>query len=232
MDEHNEEKMSMEEIRVYAKGEIAKKNDSSIENKKEDCHQEEEKTAIAVAEERKSITDVSAKDIQFKLDGSKTMEQQAEDVVGAMATAKAVQDEHTAQELSAKKSEELKAKAETKRIQAETDETKAVVDRQEANRLKNEAVLQTFGINKHLPDWLLRIMVVLFSPLYILLSFIIGVPCGVVKVLIDDIDNIFVTYENTEAKGKRKIKATVWIILVAATLGLTAFVILKCVKVI
>ena len=61
-----------------------------------------------------------------------------------------------------KKSEELKAKAETKRIQASTEETNAVVSQQEANRIKNEAVLQTFGINKHLPDWLLKIMVFLF----------------------------------------------------------------------
>ena len=245
MDEMKEEGMSMEEIRAYAQKKqqekIAEESVSApTENVVEEKSINEQKveevkvapTQVVAAEEKKSITDISAQDIKFKLDSSKTMEQQAEDVVGAIATAKAVQDEKTAQELTEKKSEELKAKAETKRIQASTEETNAVVSQQEANRIKNEAVLQTFGINKHLPDWLLKIMVFLFSPLYVLLSFIIGVPCGVVKVLIDDIDNILVTYEKTESQGKRKIKTTVWIVLILAVLALAAFVILKCVKVI
>ena len=210
----NEELTPMDEIRAY------------VESKKDEPANEET-TAVAEVKEGKSITELSANDIKIKLDESKSMEAQAEDVVGAIATAKAVQDENVAKELSDKKAEELIAKAEAKKKAAQTAETKAEVEKQEANRRKNEAVLQTFGINKHLPDWLLNVMVLLFSPIYIVLTIIIGIPCGVVKVLIDDIDNILVTYENAEAQGKRKIKATVWLLLILALIGLGLVITLK-----
>ena len=210
----NEELTPMDEIRAY------------VESKKDEPAKEET-TAVAEVKEGKSITELSANDIKIKLDESKSMEAQAEDVVGAIATAKAVQDENVAKELSDKKAEELIAKAEAKKKAAQTAETKAEVEKQEANRRKNEAVLQTFGINKHLPDWLLNVMVLLFSPIYIVLTIIIGIPCGVVKVLIDDIDNILVTYENAEAQGKRKIKATVWLLLILALIGLGLVITLK-----
>lgn len=48
----------------------------------------------------KSIADVSLKDVKFKLDSNQTYEQQAKDVVNAMATAKAVEDEATVQALA------------------------------------------------------------------------------------------------------------------------------------
>lgn len=221
--EEIEKEMSMEEIRAY----VEKQKEESQENK-------EDKTAsvVEVREERKSITEISAKDIKVKFDDSKSMEEQAEDVVGAMATANAVQDEQTAKALTDKKAEELLAKAETKKKEAKTAETEAEVRQQEANRSKYEAVLQTFCINKHLPDWLLKIMVIIFSPIFIALSLVIGIPCGAVKVLIDNIDNILVTYENAESKGKRKIKATVWIAIIIAVLVATAITVLKATKVI
>ena len=210
----DEKEMSMDEIRAY------------VESRKDEPTKEET-TAIAEVKEGKSITELSANDIKIRIDENKSMEAQAEDVVGAIAIAKAVQDENVAKELSDKKAEELIAKAEAKKKEAQTAETKAEVEKQEANRRKNEAVLQTFGINKHLPDWLLQVMVLIFSPIYIGLTVLIGIPCGVVKVLIDDIDNILLTYENAESQGKRKIKATVWITLILVILGITAFVLLK-----
>jgi hypothetical protein len=71
-------------------------------------------------------------------------------------------------------------------------------------------------------------MVFIFSPVYVVLTVIIGVPCGVVKVLIDNIDNILVRYESAEETNKPKIKVTVWIVLVGLILGITALVLLKC----
>ena len=131
--------------------------------------------------ETKALGQVDMNDIRFVLDESKSYEQQAEDVVGAIAIAKAVSDETTTKDLAEKKAEELKTKASQKLKKAQTDDIKAETEKQEASRSKNEAVLQTFGVNKHLPEWLLRIMVVLFSPIYILLTIIIGVPCGIVS---------------------------------------------------
>lgn len=220
----NEPLKSLDEIkRLMDEKDKAEQEHESLET-------EQNNAVLAVENECKAITEISANDIKLKIDESKSMEQQAEDVVGAMATAKAVQDEETAKALTDKKAEELLAKAEAKKKEAKTAETKAEVKLQEANRSKNEAVLQTFGINKHLPDWLLKIMVVLFAPIYIVLSFIIGVPCGVIKFLIDDIDNILVTYENAEAQGKRKIKVTVWIAFISMLVVAIGYIVLKATK--
>ena len=221
----SEKPMPMDEIRAYVKEH--EQSTAQEETTRETAKETPKTQVVALDETKKAITDLSVSDIKMKIDESKSMEQQAEDIVGAMATAKAVQDEQTAKELTEKKSEELLAKAEAKKKQAQTAETKAEVEKQEANRSKNEAVLQTFGINKHLPDWLLKIMVVLFSPIYIVLTIVIGVPCGVVKVLIDNIDNILVRYENADDKNRPKIKVTVWVLLVLLVLASISLIILK-----
>ena len=175
----------------------------------------------------KAITDLSAKDIMVTIDKTKSLEDQAEDLVGAMATAKAVNDGKTAEDIAQKKSEELKTKAEIKLKDAQTKDIKATTEMQEAKRQKYEAVLETFGIKKHLPDYLLHIMVWLFTPIYILLTIAIGIPCGLVKVLIDNIDNILVRYENSETKNKPKIKVTVWIMLIVAIAIVVTIIILN-----
>lgn len=177
--------------------------------------------------EVKSITEISANDIKVQIDNNKSMEAQAEDIVGAMATAKAVQNEETAQDLAFKKAEELKAKATAKQKAAETAQIKADTEKQEAEREKHEAVLQTFGINKHLPDWLLTIMLIPFTPLYIIISLVVGVPCGIIKVIIDNIDNILVRYESAAEKNKPKIKVTVWLVLIAAAVGVILYAVFK-----
>lgn len=162
---------------------------------------EERKAAAQIVEqETKSITDISVEDIKFKIDNSKSMEEQAEDIVGAMATAKAVQDEDTAQSLAEKKAEELKAKASAKEKKAQAAEFTAETQRQEAERSLYEAVLETFGIFKHLPKWLMKTLVLIFSPIYVALNLIIGVPCGIVKTLIINVDGIICRYEKADEK--------------------------------
>lgn len=179
---------------------------------------------------QKSIAQVSVDDIQLTLDKTRSMEQQAEDIVGAMATARAVQDEDTAQSLADKKAAELKARAKAKVKQAEAAETQATTDKEEAQRQRYEAVLQTFCIKTHLPKLLMYVMLVIFSPIYIAISIAIGVPCGIVKVIIDNIDNILVRYENADEKNKPKIKFTVLFLLIAgavAAVGYVVYLVLK-----
>ena len=179
---------------------------------------EPENLPIAVEDSTKAITQVSIDDVKFSLDKSKTYEEQAEDIVGAVATAQAVTNEETVREITEKKSEELKAKASRKLKDAQAQDIDAETVRQEAERKKYEAVLSTFGITKHLPNWLLKILVFLFTPVFIVLCILIGIPCGVIKVLIDNIDNILVRYETAETASKPKIKVTIWIILIVSAL--------------
>lgn len=185
---------------------------------------EEKNTTV----EKKSLGAVSVDDIEFTLDKSKDFEKQAEDVVGAMATARAVSDEKVAKELSDKKADELRSKASAKAKQAETADINAETEKQEAERKLYEAVLETFGIKKHLPKWLMRVLVFIFTPIYILLSLLIGVPCGVVKTLIDNVDNIICRYESAAENSKPKIKITIWILLVLVILAAVGLIVLKC----
>ena len=189
--------------------------------------QEKPSTPAPIPEESKSLANVDISDVKFSLDKSKSYEEQADDVVGAMATAQAVSDKETVKDITDKKAEELKAKASKKLKDAQAKDIDAETSKQEAERKKYEAVLSTFGITKHLPNWLLKIMVFLFSPVFILLTIVIGIPCGIVKVLIDNIDNILVRYESAETTNKPKIKVTIWIVLIASVLVGIAFVVLK-----
>lgn len=178
--------------------------------------------------EKKSINSVSVNDIEFSLDKSKDYEKQAEDVVGAMATARAVANEKVAEDLSAKKADELRSKASAKAKRAEAADITAETEKQEAERKLYEAVLETFGIKKHLPKWLMRTLVVIFTPIYVVLALIIGIPCGVIKTVIDNVDNIICRYESAGEASKPKIKVTIIILFVLLILAATGFVILKC----
>lgn len=192
--------------------------------------EEKKETALVETESEtaKAITEFSADDIKFKIDNSKSMEEQAKDVVGAMATARAVQDEETVDKLTQEKTEELVADAQAKRKEAESRNINAETGKQEANRGKYEAVLESFGIKKHLPLWLLYLLVGLLSPIYVIFCIVIGVPCGVVKILIDNIDNILVRYEKVESGNRPKIKVTVWILIALVGAAIVALTVLKC----
>ena len=187
----------------------------------------QENAPVSVSSVSKAISQVSISDVEFSLDKTKSYEAQAEDVVGALATAQAVNNANTVKDITDKKAEELKVKASQKLKDAQTKDIDAETSRQEAERKKNEAVLSTFGVRKHLPNWLLKIMVFIFAPWYIMFSFIIGLPCGVIKILIDNVDNILVRYETAESKEKPKIKVTVWIISTLLILAGITLTILK-----
>lgn len=178
--------------------------------------------------QEKSITDLSMDDVKFELDRSKSYDQQAEDVVNAMATARAVADEKVAKDLTEHKAEELRFKSEAKSKQAEADSVKAETSKQEAERLLYEGVLTTFGITKHLPQWLMKIMVTVLSPIYVLLTLLIGVPFGLVKTIIDNADNVLCRYENVDEKVKPKLKTT---FVVLISLSVLAAVLLTALKI-
>lgn len=216
---------SIEELRKLAEEqEKAKEKEENIETGEE---KQETAEQNAIVESKKAIDKISVSDIKVSVDTSKSMEEQAEDVVGAMATAAAVQDEKTAQELTVKKAEELKSKATKKLTEAQAAEIDATTRKQEAERKKHEAVLETFGIKKQLPTYLRVILLAILTVPYILLNIIIGIPCGLLKVIIDNIDNVILRYQAVDDKNKPKLKATVWILLVFAVLAAAALITLK-----
>ena len=180
--------------------------EKEIENKKLELQ-------IKEKESYKPIDQISVSDIKMKIDAEKDVEEQAKDVVGAVATVSAIQDEGVRKDITTKKAEELIHEAETKANVAKEAAINAETEVQKAQRTLYEAVLNTFGIYKHLPRGLMRVLVYIFSPLYVALSLIIGVPCGIVKVIIDNLDGIICRYEETKDGTKAKMKVVLWVLL-------------------
>lgn len=216
---------SIEEIKRIAEMEAQAKNN-------EEAVADETNAVVATPTEQKSISTVSVDDIKVKIDNNQSVAKQAEDVVDLMATAKAVQDEDTADALTKSKADELLAKAKKKRLSAETAVLEAETDKQKARRALYEAVLEDFGIKTHLPSWLMVILVILFTPLYIAKSLLIGVPLGFVKTVIDNLDNVVCRYERVGDTVKPKVKVIVWIIFALLVATAVALIVLKCLKII
>lgn len=198
---------------------------SEIENKKLEL-------AIQDEEKKKSIDKISVGDIKIKLDDKKSIESQAEDVVGAMVTASAINDEKVKETLTNKKAEELVNRAEEKASKAKTQSINAETELQKAERDLYEAVLNTFGIYKHLPRGLMKTLVWIFSPLFVLISLIIGIPCGFVKIIIDNLDGIICRYDKTGDGVKPKIKIVFWVILGLLVVGAICLTVLACLHII
>jgi len=185
--------------------------------------------AVALSHQNeKALTDVKLEDIKFKLDTNQSVESQAEDVAGALSIAGALKNENTADELIKNKSEELVNKAKAKASDAQKKAIEAETEVQKAERDLYEAVLNTFGIYKHLPRWLMKFMVIILSPLYTFIGLLIGVPCGFVKILIDNLDGIVCRYEKTANGTKPKLKAIFWILLVLALATIICLTVMKC----
>lgn len=191
---------------------------------------EDKKLELALKEEesKKSIDAISVSDIKIKLDDSKSIESQAEDVVGAMVTANALRDEKIQTSLTDRKAEELVNKAEEKAKKAKKASVDAETELQKAERDLYEAVLNTFGIYKHLPRGLMKFLVWIFSPLYTIISLIIGIPCGICKILIDNLDGIVCRYDKTGDVVKPKLKVIFWIIFAIIGLGAICLTVLAC----
>lgn len=198
---------------------------SEIENKKLELALQEE-------EKKKSIDEISVSDIKIKLDDHKSIESQAEDVVGAMVTASAINDNKVKEALTNKKAEELVNRAEEKASKAKTQSINAETELQKAERDLYEAVLNTFGIYKHLPRGLMKALVWIFSPLFVVISLLIGIPCGFVKIIIDNLDGIVCRYDKTGDGVKPKIKVIFWIILGLLVVGAICLTVLACLHII
>lgn len=198
---------------------------SEIENKKLELALQEE-------DKKKSIDKISVGDIKIKLDDKKSIESQAEDVVGAMVTASAINDEKVKETLTNKKAEELVNRAEEKASKAKTQSINAETELQKAERDLYEAVLNTFGIYKHLPRGLMKTLVWIFSPLFVIISLLIGIPCGFVKIIIDNLDGIICRYDKTGDGVKPKIKIVFWVILGLLVVGAICLTVLACLHII
>lgn len=187
-----------------------------------------EKAVVLSHQNEKSLTDVKLEDIRFKLDTGKSLQDQAEDVAGALSIAGALRKEETSKQLIDSKSAELVDKAKSKAAEAKSKAIDAETEVQKAEQNLYEAVLQTFGIFKHLPRWLMKVVTIIFSPVYLIFCFIIGTPCALVKIIIENLDGIICRYEKVGNTTKPKIRVIFWIILALIVVTAICLTVLKC----
>lgn len=201
-----------------------------VEDIKEDAPQAN--ALQTVNQEAKSITDIGIKDVKVTIDHTKTAGDQVKEVIDYAATVGAIQDESTVKQIAEHKKEELVANAEVKAKGAKKESVQADTDVQRAKRAKFQLLFDTFGVADHIPDWLLKVLMCIFAPFYVIFVIVIGIPTGFVRFLTDCVDGILVRYDRADDKHKPKIKVTVWVVLALAIAAAICLTLLKCFNVI
>ena len=124
------------------------------------------------------------------------------------------------------------AKAEAKRKQAEAESIRAETDKQIEQRKLYEAVLEHFGVKKHLPFWLMIIFTTVLSPLYIVMVIAIGTPFAVGKTVMDGLDSLVCRYEAVDEKCKPRMRKSIVVLLITLGVVVLCLTILKATRVI
>jgi len=194
--------------------------------------EEEKHEIVAVEKEKKSITDITLSDVKVAIDTTKSAGQQTEEVIDFAATVAAAQDNETVKKIGDAKKEEIVTKAVIKAKEAEQKSIDADTELQKAKMQKFELLFETFGVTKHIPDWLLTILMCIFAPFYIAFVIVIGIPTGFVRFLVDAIDGILVRYDETEQGRKPRLKVTVWVVLALIVVAAIVMTILGCLHII
>lgn len=209
------------------KGEVT--SEEVVQNDSESC---ENLALQPVSSTPKAITDINLSDVKVKIDTTKSAGEQTKEVIDFAATVSAAQDQDTLKKISDAKKAEIVREAEVKAKEASVKSTHADTEVQKAKREKFEILFETFGVTKHIPDWLLKVLMCIFAPFYILFVIVIGIPTGFIRFLIDCTDGILIRYDNTEEKRRPKIKVTVWVILSLIVVAAICLTVLACMHII
>ena len=179
-----------------------------------------------------AFKDYKLENIEAVVDNSKSFSEQVEEYVDVSSTMAAAKDEETQTILTQQKKEQLIGKATVKVKEVQKEAIEAETDIQKAKREKYQLLFDTFGVSDHIPDWLLKVLMVIFAPFYVLYVVIIGIPTGFVRFLIDCIDGILVRYDKADNSHKPKVKVTVWILLALIIVGGVCLTTLGCLHII
>lgn len=209
------------------KGEVT--SEEVVQNDSESC---ENLALQPVSSTPKAITDINLSDVKVQIDTTKSAGEQTKEVIDFAATVSAAQDQDTLKKISDAKKAEIVHEAEVKAKEASVKSTHADTEVQKAKREKFEILFETFGVTKHIPDWLLKVLMCIFAPFYILFVIVIGIPTGFIRFLIDCTDGILIRYDNTEEKRRPKIKVTVWVILSLIVVAAICLTVLACMHII
>lgn len=156
--------------------------------------------------------------LNFELDKTKSFNDQAKDIVGAMATAKAIEDEKLVKDVTAAKKDELTSKAEA---DAKTEKAKnkdAEKKLQESTFGIYEGVASYIGLKRALPEKMLKLLMAFIQPMLGLFIFAIGLPIGIIAIIMDGINVLAEKFAQISENAKRIVKALWWIALITIAL--------------
>ena len=213
---------------------LIKDFESTIEEPivKEEDSKVEEKALAFSSDEPKSITDISMSDIKVHVDTSKSFEDQAKDFANMTAVVNAVNDEETTKDLKEQKKKELLNDSISKVKKSESNVINQKTAIQKAELENFSGILNTFGFYRQMPSWMTKAIVYMLTPFLFLIGFIIGIPCGAVKILMENVEGIVIKYEDTRNESKPKIRVTIIIVLVLLVVAAICLTTLGCLHII
>lgn len=173
--------------------------------------------AKAVVEAQGKPTEQSAVDVfnqklEFRFDTTKPPEEQAKDIIGVKATAKAIEDEDLTKGVTDRKKAEILNHADAHLKKEEAENKKADTLLQEANYGVYEGVATYAGIKKPLPQKMQNILFAILSAVQTFLLILLGVPISLINILADGVDSV-VKKLGTLTKSAR------WIVLLGIVAG-------------
>lgn len=142
-------------------------------------------------EEQPSIIDTEVPKLKVELDKDKTYTEQAKDLVGVMATQKAIEDEDLVKDITEAKKEELRTGADANLKEEQAKAKTAEKTLQEANYGVYEGVATYAGVKKPLPKGMQRVLFNILSFFQIVVLILVGTPTSIINILADCVDSIF-----------------------------------------
>ena len=120
--------------------------------------------------------------LQFELDKSKNFNEQAKDIVGAMATAKAIEDDKLVKNVTEAKKDELTSKAEADAKVEKAKNKEAEKTLQDKTFGIYQGVASYIGLKRPLPEKMLKYLMCLIQPIVGIFIVMIGVPIAIISI--------------------------------------------------
>lgn len=161
---------------------------------------------------------VSVPTLQFELDKSKSFNDQAKDMVGAMATAAAIEDKKLVKDVTEAKKDELVSKAEADAKAEKAKNKDAEKKLQESTFGIYEGVASYIGLKRALPEGMLKGLMFIMQPVLGVCIFIIGLPIGILAIIMDGINVLADKFAAISENAKRIVKSIWWIAVIIIAL--------------
>ena len=173
-------------------------------------------------DQQPSIIDPNIPQLKFELDKDKTYTEQAKDLVGVIATQKAVEDEELVKDITETKKEELRTGADANLKEEQAKAKTAEKSLQEANYGVYEGVAIYAGVKKPLPKEMQKVLFSILSFFQIVVLIIVGTPTSIISILADCVDSIFKKLSSI-AKSARVLVVS---LLVIGAVALVAYIVI------